>query len=214
MKATLKQAGKLIELADQKDMSDEHLQGAIGSGMVSDIFEASQAGTLDVSRRDDIREILGLPRLMPKPVITTYTVDINFSTLEEGIAAGKYDWANENIWTNENITAERFPITGNQGKKEVVTVHFGRLMNSSEEVIAELNKLGYKPAETADLLALGKDQPELQRQFPIIALGSSAAVGGFRYVPCLFEYDSRRGFSLDYFGSGWFGSCRFLAVRN
>jgi hypothetical protein len=202
--ATLPQMRRLIELFENTPY--EQVQAVFTSGLLTDVRDANYS-LLTSTNRDSIRELLGLPRLTSKSTVTAYVVDINFATLTEGIALGKYDWK------NGDITTERFPIAGNQGKKEVFTVHFNRTMESSEAVIAELDKLGYKPAETADLLALGKDQLELQRQFPIIALGSSAVVHGSRYVPYLYEYVSERRLSLYYFHDGWYDDCRFLAVR-
>jgi hypothetical protein len=197
----------LLTLAEQKGLNPELTQPILTSGILADIFESAVAQKIDPTHRDDIRELLGLSRLTPKPVITAYMVDIGFLTTEEGVAAGKYDYQ------NPNVTSENFPVKGNQGKKEVSTVHFGRRMESLEEVIAELDKLGFRPAETADLLAFGKDQSEIQLQYPVIALGSSATVDGYRCAPFLGKSDSKRGLFLSYWALGWHGSYRFLAVR-
>ena len=129
--------------------------------------------------------------------------------LGQMIAGGKYDWV------NENITRENFPTTG-QGKqeREVVLFHFNRFI-SSDDVIKEMASAGYRPAMLEELLALGETQPELQRQFPIVALGSVWRVsGGFREVPYLDGCGAGRYLGLRCFGGGWCGGCRFAAVRN
>jgi hypothetical protein len=135
------------------------------------------------------------------------TVDCS-QTLEQMIAAGNYDWV------NSDITSEAFPVKG-KGVVQIPDakpVHFGRKM-SSDAAIAELDKMGLRPATHTELLAFGAKYPELQRQFPIVALGSSAQVHGYRSVVCLWSSGRERGLRLCWFGSGWVGVCRFLAVR-
>jgi undecaprenyl-diphosphatase len=61
------------------------------------------------------------------------------------------------IWSSWNLIGKLF--------------HFNRDI-SSEDAIAEMDKDGFRPATLAELLALGEAQPELQKQFPIIALSS------------------------------------------
>lgn len=136
------------------------------------------------------------------PVVVDYT-----QTLKQMISAGKYDWA------NDNITAEHFPINGT-GKEEndITLFHFNRSI-SSNDAIAEMDKAGFRSATIEELLALGASQPELQKQFPIVALGSVwPSPGGIRYVPCLAWDGYRRDLRLDWFESGWDESCRFAAV--
>jgi hypothetical protein len=132
-------------------------------------------------------------------------------TVQEMINAGKYGW------TNDNITEKHFPLpTKLNGKKVSVSTklfHFNCSI-SSKDAIAEMDKAGYRPATLAELLALGEKQPELQKEFPIVALGSvwTDAYGG-RHVPYLDVDGFKRGLSLDWFGFDWYGNCRFLAVR-
>lgn len=132
-------------------------------------------------------------------------------TLQKMISAGNYDW------TNSNIIAKNFPISPEMtGKKVEVSAnifHFNKEI-SSEDAISEMDKAGYRPATLAELLALGEAQPELQRQFPIIALGSVwHRAAGRRYVPCLGVVGVKRGLPLHWFDRGWRAHYRFLAVR-
>jgi hypothetical protein len=137
----------------------------------------------------------------------TITVDETLS-LEELVKEGKYDWS------NENIISKNFPLpkNGKKSDKEVFLFHFVKNM-SSEAIIALMDKAGYKPATIWDLLSLGASHPDLQREFPVVALGSVAELVGFRFVGCLRRCDSERDADLNDFGREWGGGYRFLAVR-
>ena len=140
----------------------------------------------------------------------TLTVDYS-RTVQEMINAGNYEWI------NSDITAKHFPLpTELNGKKVPVSTklfHFNRSI-SSKDAIAEMDKAGYRPATLAELLALGEAHPELQREFPIVALGSVWRVAYVnRNVPVLSFDDYRRRLILVWFGHGWGGRCRFLGVR-
>lgn len=144
--------------------------------------------------------------------LPTYTIAVDYSrSLEEMIAAGQYDSV------NGNITPDHFPIRG-QGKQEVdVTLfHFNRDMESAL-VIAEMDKAGYRPALIGELLALGESHPDLQREFPIIALGSRWQIphDTISRVP---ELGLRSSSGVRYLNAVWLegkwdDNCRFGAVR-
>lgn len=138
------------------------------------------------------------------------TVDYT-KTIEQAIADGKYDWK------DSDITAKNFPISPEMiGKKSDVSAklfHFNRDI-SSDDVISEMDKSGYRPATLMELLVLGILFPELQRQFPIVALGSIWHDGfDYRHVPYLNVFGSRRGLNLCGFDGGWDAHDRFLGVR-
>lgn len=122
------------------------------------------------------------------------------------VKAGNYDYANSDITDNH---FERSTV-----KKTVVykLFHFDRVI-TSEDAIKEMEKEGYQPAKAYELLSLGEKQPELQRKFPIIALGSVwVDPNGHRYVVYLISHGSKREAHLDAFDYKWYGPCRFLAV--
>jgi hypothetical protein len=130
--------------------------------------------------------------------------------LEDAIAAGHYDWV------NENITEANFPLgTEERGKKKLSTklFHFDRIVES-KEAIREMEKEGYRPPSLREGLAFSEANPELQRQFPIVILGS-VWVGGGRgpRVPMLYGGSARRGLYLFCLGGKWGSGSRFLAVR-
>jgi len=129
-------------------------------------------------------------------------------TLKQMIHAGNYDWV------NPDINEMNFKVEG-QGKqeKEVVLFHFGRSI-SSEDAISEMSKAGYRPAKIEELLALGAAYPELQKEFPIVALGSAwQSPDGNRRVPCLLWFGRERYLDLYWFGLDWDEDYRFAAVR-
>jgi len=138
------------------------------------------------------------------------TVDYD-QTLEQMIAAGRYNWE------NSDITGERFPIKG-RGKIEFWAryFHFNREISSEnavEKIKAEDPTNPWAPAQAAHLLAFGATNPDEQRKYPIVGLGSVAKVHGNRYVPYLHRDDARRYLGLDWWSYDWDPIYRFLAVR-
>jgi len=144
-----------------------------------------------------------------KQIRRIYAVLVDFGlSLEELVKLGKYDWS------NPDITSAHFP-TRRKGKveTEIEFFHFDRNI-SSEEAIREMDKAGYRPAEAHELLAFGAKYPDVQREFPIAALGSVWQYpDGDRYVVCLYEYDAERRAVLSRFEFVWYGIWRFAAVR-
>lgn len=90
--------------------------------------------------------------------------------------------------------------------------------DTSKEIIAHAAKEGYRPATEKELLALAKAQPELQRQFWIVALGAFA-LDRFdgrveEYVGTLLSDEGRRRYlGVSCPGDGWPHGSRFLFVR-
>lgn len=173
------------------------------------LFEAMQEKNLSVT------EVIALVQGKNESIKNgdkEFNLSVDYSrTLQEMINAGNYAWA------NSDITEKNFPISPKMtGKKVEVSAklfHFNREI-SSEDAISEMDKAGYRPATLAEMLALGEAQPDLQRQFPIIALSSVwRNANGGRYVPCLGGDDYERKLDLYWFGGGWSAYCRFFAVR-
>lgn len=154
--------------------------------------------TVDVSLEENIA--------VATMTVETYEIDVKDRPLGEAIKAGKYDYVNSSI-------LENFQGTSVPGKKEVSVICFNRYI-SSEDAVKEMAKMNLRPADIWDELAFGEKYPDLQRKYPIVALGSSCELSGRRRVPLLYELDSGRDLYLSYWGGGWFGDCRFLAVRN
>lgn len=165
------------------------------------VMERVLKGSLD--SEEVIRAVQALIDRGGKRIIIDYSL-----SLAEMIAVGRYDW------TNNDITANRFPISGNDKTDIVVElVHFDRTI-STGDAVDEMRLRGLRPAALAELLAYGATFPEDQRKFPIVALGTEALVDGVRDVAGLAGRGSERRLHLDWVGGDWDGSCRFLAVRN
>ena len=152
------------------------------------------------------------PLATPVPATEPIVLSVDYSqTLEQMIAAGHYDWK------NDNITAKKFPVVGNGIVQfEAKVFHFDRDTSSQDNVDAikaadPANP--WEPAKTEHLLAFGAKYPEEQRKYPIVALGSVAEVDGDRRVPYLYRFGAGRRLDLGWWGIGWGGFCRFLAVR-
>jgi len=139
----------------------------------------------------------------------TYKVTVDYGqSLDTMITAGRYDWK------NGDINDQNFPISGRRtSETEIALFHFNKGM-STDAVLAELDKRGFRAATLPELLALGADQPELQRQFPIIALGSVWRDPiGIRCVAYLDGSGAERYLNLYWYGRDWKDICRFAAVR-
>jgi len=201
----------------KKDVASVVSGGGLFLGIMTDLTSAIRevgGSSEDIHRlatpdgRLTIREMAKLA--VRKPIIVGYPVTIDHDqTLEQMIAAGRYDWK------NGDINAKHFPLTGT-GRVEVTLelIHLNRVINTND-ALKEIDQRGYRPATIAELLALGASQPELQRQFPIIALGSVWRHPlGDRVVAYLHKSVSKRRLNLCWISDVWGEVCRFLVVRN
>ena len=130
-------------------------------------------------------------------------------TLSELIALGRYDYE------NPDITAERFLIESDGQDGEPVIVHLNYAA-TTDQVLAEMETRGLKPARIEHLLVYGAKNTEEQRKYPFMCIGSSwLSPGGYRGFPCLGGDDGERGLFLRWFvpDGQWVGVCRFLALR-
>lgn len=184
--------GELVPALRERGISDEQTHafvtdgGKISVGKIADVMA------------DDIRQAGEI-----------YSVAFNYAEgIEAKVVAGHYDWS------NSDITSKHFP-TNRTGtvKGGIKLFHFDRNI-SSEEAIREMDKAGYRPAEACELLDFGKTHPDVQREFPIIALGSIWRDSrSSRSVVYLGRPGAERGARLFWFDDAWGGYCRFAAVR-
>jgi len=132
-------------------------------------------------------------------------------SLSDLIALGGFDWV------NPDITAEHFSAKGKGKQKVKVELwHPNKYFSNGDEVIAELKtaKPGYRFATLWELLTLAIAQPDLQRQFPIAALGSIwlLAAGGRLFV-YLYRGGFERFLHLSRLEVDFDDSWRFAVVR-
>jgi len=154
------------------------------------------------------KEIVALIR-GPQPAFPSYVVLVDYDqTVERLIRDGRYDWANSDITSHNFPSSER----GN-AQIDIFLLNFETPI-SSEDAIREMNALGLRPATLKELLGLGATHPNLQRENPIVALGSRWRYPrGSLNVPYLYRVGSYRHLSLIWFGGDWSPSWRFAAVR-
>ncbi len=142
-------------------------------------------------------------------VVQQYLVTVNYDlSVKDAIVAGHYDWKNDDI-TGKNFPSKR---TGT-ADLEIALVKFDDAM-SSEDVLRELDKQGLRAAELPELLAFAEKYSDVQREFPVVALGSVwQDSGGGRDVPYLVRDADRRLLFLNWFVNDWVSDYRFAAVR-
>lgn len=187
---TLKQLAKTLNLIADSDISSGQYQELLQSGKFTELLrEFIESG---------------------KPSVDIFKVVLDYDmTLRQMIEAAKYDWM------NDDITEEHFPFNKREnGEVELHVVHFGRDIRT-KEVLARLDERGLRPAELPELLALGATHPNLQRDYPLVALGSEwrNPGGGVDYA-ILGERGDRRNLLLIWSGSDdeWHDYYRFVAV--
>lgn len=138
-----------------------------------------------------------------------YPIAVDYGrTLEVAIAAGNFGWK------HSDITSEHFP-SQRTGQADLVIrlIHLDRDIET-DAAIAELDKLGLRPADLPELLAFGEKYPDVQRQFPVVALGSVwQRPDGRRNLPCLGRSGSGRDLDLVWDVFRWYRVCRFAAVN-
>jgi hypothetical protein len=127
-----------------------------------------------------------------------------------------YDWVSD-LWNESKYALELHEslreITPSTGDKVVFVKKFDRA-TASEKAIAWGKGHGYRLAFPAEREAFAKANPDLQRKFWIVDLGSFALRGGLRRVPVLYEGDGGRRLGDVWFDGGWGADGRFLFVRD
>lgn len=139
-----------------------------------------------------------------------FTIVVDYSrSFKDSINAGRYNYV------NRDIIEKYFPLANNEcGRMERIfkLYHFNKEVDS-DDAIRQMNEDGCLPATPQELLAFGEANPELQRQFQIIALGY-AQVGryGSYNVVSLSSFFNKRGLFLRLRDDIWNDYCLFLGV--
>ena len=215
---------------NKKDWDIETLLSVIGFvfELVRVIVNAlrKRSGTIDHLRRllkepalvDKVFDLIVVPGTATKPVLDEgeYLVPIDYAPLPSKADLEK-DYGKDNvsvIFDGREFTyhASCVGVDQTPGERIMLVKHFGR-NTESEANIAEMDKLGYRPATHIEACAFAKSNPELQRKFWIVALGSFALDGGRRCVAVLRSASGGRIFVSGWFDSGWSADYRFLFVR-
>ncbi|MFA5029744.1 MAG: hypothetical protein WC518_03280 [Patescibacteria group bacterium] len=165
-------------------------------GEASDIrFVSQDAYLLEVIGR----EIAAVGQRLRSAVALDIDHSFTREQLREAIAC---------YWVDGDFTEANVPLP-TEDKKETVVVellHLGYDI-SDDDATAEAKKRGYRRATPRETLTLGAKQPDLQRQFPIVA----APTGG--RVLYLSRDGAGRGLYVRLTKGGWRHVCRFAVVR-
>lgn len=91
--------------------------------------------------------------------------------------------------------------------------HFDRKI-AGEEAIAEMGKLGYRPAIHLEMYAFAKSHPDFQPRYSLVALGDSAAHADHHLVAVLSTHAGQRVLGDFWREVEWGSDSLFLFVRN
>lgn len=121
-------------------------------------------------------------------------------------------------YVSSNINDERFSVEpGGISQVAIAPLKLhrdGEEWISTDEAVKRMSEQGTRPATGREARAYAKANPEVQRQFPIVALGSSwVDLNGDRLVPYLVDWRGERALDLDWTGGDWNSGWRFLAAR-
>lgn len=141
-----------------------------------------------------------------KTTVFVVTID-QAESFEEMIKAGQYDEV------NSAVRSVSFPWKRKGSKKvELTLVQFDRPL-APGEMTRLMEARRYRPAFIEELLALGKEHPDLQRRIPIVALGSGRIIQARRHAACPSGSQSSRCLQLAVIYRRWSTCYRFALVR-
>ncbi len=142
----------------------------------------------------------------------TFPLEVDFDMpVSELIMLGRYDWCGPNV-------IHYLPREQRRGKANVVVelMRFSYKIENNK-VLCCMDKMGFRPATIHELLFLGIKFPQLQYDFPIIALGSiwegpNRALFG-QILDSGGKSGKKRTLDSVYIGKKWHEMCRFAVVR-
>jgi hypothetical protein len=132
-----------------------------------------------------------------------YPVKVSYKSLEDAIAAGKYDSY------NSDITAENFHLKGEIIVATELVLYHPKRSIKRDSVVQKFNQKGLEAGTLRELCAFGAKYPDIQCEFPIVALGSPPD----QDVPYLDRYHAKRTLELGDKGDEWDPLFRFLARK-
>lgn len=141
----------------------------------------------------------------------SYPIKVNYAyNLEKMLRMGEYDWV------NSSLNSTNFSINGYGAEGVTIELIPLEYPIDSDKEIRRLGIFGFRPANLAELLALGAQYPRLQMQFPIVALGSAwKTPSGHMAVPVLWGVGNVRIVNILGRGVlGWHDNIQLAAVRN
>jgi hypothetical protein len=131
-------------------------------------------------------------------------------SVEQGVAAGQYDWS------SREITSEHFPVNETADSEFAVELIAFEQDVKTGAVLDAMDKAGLRPIRFSEELAIGEQHPDLQKEFQIVCLGSSwQRSDGRMYCTCLTWDGARRGLGIFQTRKTWLVKDNFVfaAVR-
>lgn len=158
---------------------------------------------LGCSRSENQRKTF-VEKVFP-PCMVDYTC-----SLKEAIKAGCYDEV------DEEITENNFPLQKDeQGKRQVVfKIFYFKQSVESEDAVKMMRMEGCRLATLLELLSFGKDNPEIQTEFVVVALKSYLQSNAARRITLLNSTTTKRVVCSRWFRNEWASTVRFLAVAD
>ncbi len=119
----------------------------------------------------------------------------------------------------QNFLLALEPSGAIRGSADIYLGYFDQMVDNNR-VLVELDRLGLRPANLPELLALAADYPNLQTQFPIVALmamgkNDKGDIGMARLGHRIDYRETQRNLDWEPFEKGklWQSGIRFAAVK-
>ena len=141
-----------------------------------------------------------------KPI--NYEIDIPTNNFEELIRLGNYSKIDNKI-IKENFV---FPeLTKNKVNLEIMDYNKSTTLKAMQEERQKLESQGFRGANIYEILTFGIQYPEVQREFPILAMKAETnrvmgykgilslqQTNGERHLDIIWGYGPKQGISIDY----------------
>ena len=138
-----------------------------------------------------------------------YPVFVHYDDgIAEMVVAGHYDYV------NPNISPDTFPLQSSKPRHTIMYLLRINKVMKSDEILAELDRQGLRPATLPELLSFGATYPDKQRAMDIVALtGTWRDQDGYRKAPCLYAEKGHRFLGLLRWDLRWDPDTRVAAVK-
>lgn len=193
---------QIIEIVNQ--LGDGRIKAKLAQALIE--------GRVEVVERP--REQIGLPyRGGPPSDAPGFRAEVVYAQLSYADLEKAFDWVYDGYKSVKFTAIDVCKDVSMETREiEFELVHLNKDA-STDTARAELDKRELRPALYEELLAFAAKYPELQKQFPIVALGSVCRYGGNLGSPYVNRSGAERGLGFGWLGRDWSGGCRFLAVR-
>lgn len=140
----------------------------------------------------------------------SHSLEIKPITKDEALFA--YRQSGGKTWIWDELEQNMPYMTPKAEHLDVMIMNFGKNI-SSDDAIAEMDKLGVRPLTYEELIQYGIMHPEHQKSKWLIGLGTKHVLGGRPRAPCLGFVVGERGLRANRWGNVWDDECRFPVVH-